>query len=60
MEYNRSSNDIMKEMLSLLSEYNQAKEYENKTQRDRINYLEHKLYEQEDRMKSAARILLGD
>ena len=60
MEYNRNSNEIMKEMLSLLSEYNEAKEYEDRVQRDRLDYLEHKLCTQEARIKQAARILLGD
>lgn len=60
MEYNRSSNEIMKEVLSLLSEYNEAKEYEDRVQRDRLDYLEHKLFNQEDKIKQAARILLGD
>ena len=60
MEYNRSSNEIMKEMLSLLAEYNQAKEYEDRGQRDRLDYLEHKLGTQDAKIKQAARILLGD
>lgn len=60
MEYNRSSNEIMKEVLYLLSEYNAVKEYEDKMQRDRLNALDIQLHNQEDRIRQAARILLGD
>ena len=60
MEYNRSSNEIMKEVLHLLSEYNKVKEYEDKVQRERLDYIESKLCDQTERIKQAARILLGE
>ena len=60
MEYNRSSKEIMKEVLYLLSEYNKVKEFEDKQQRDRLDAIDEQLHNQEDRIRQAAKILLGD
>ena len=54
----RNSTEIMKEILSLLSQYNEVKEYEDQAQRDRLDYLETQLRNQEYRIIQAAQILL--
>ena len=60
MEYNRNSNEIMKEISYLLSEYNKVKEVEDKIQRERLDALEVLFANQDAKIKQAARILLGD
>ena len=59
MMYNRSSNEIMKEMMHLFAEYTEVKEREDRQQRDRLDHLEMELHHQEDRIHKAAKILLG-
>ena len=39
----RNSTEIMKEILYLLSQYNEVKEYEDQAQRDKLDYLETQL-----------------
>lgn len=58
MIYDRNSTEIMKEILYLLSQYNEVKEYEDKAQRDRLDCLEEQLHNQEYRIRQAAQILL--
>ena len=57
----RNSTEIMKEILSLLSQYNEVKEYEDQAQRDRLDYLETQLRNQEYRIiQDAQRLLKGE
>lgn len=56
----RPSNEILKELLSLLAEYQNAVEAENDINRGRIERLEAEVYRLKDKNAAIAHLLLGD
>ena len=56
----RRSDEIIKEIMYLFSEYTQVKEAEEKLQNDRLEYLEIKLNKQREKNSQIAAILTRD
>lgn len=56
----RRSDEIIKEIMYLFSEYTQAKEAEEKLQNDRLEYLEIELNKQREKNRQIAAILTRD
>lgn len=56
----RSSDEIFKELLSVLAEYQETVQKEREIERQRLNYLETELQRQRDKNKQIAAILMRD
>lgn len=56
----RSSDEIFKELLSVLAEYREIVQEERETERQRIDFLETELNKQRDKNKQIAAILMRD
>lgn len=59
MSYNRrTSDEILKDLLSILAEYRETVQEERETERQRIDFLEAELNKQRDKNKQIATILM--
>ena len=56
----KSSNEIMKEIFYLFEQYMAAREYEEKVQNERFDYLETEVNKQRDKNRQIAEILTRD
>ena len=56
----RSSDEILKELLSVLVEYQETAQEEREIERQRLNYLETELQRQREKNKQLAAILMRD
>jgi hypothetical protein len=56
----KSSNEIMREIFYLFEQYMAARDYEEKVQNDRLNYLDIELNKQRDKNRQIAEILTRD
>ena len=56
----RTSDEIFKELLSVLVEYQETVQEERETERQRIDFLETELNKQRDKNKQIAAILMRD
>jgi hypothetical protein len=56
----RSSDEILKELLSVLAEYQETTQEEREIERQRLNYLETELQRQREKNKQLAAILMRD
>lgn len=56
----RSSDEILKELLSVLVEYQETAQEEREIERQRLNYLETELQRQREKNKQIAAILMRD
>jgi hypothetical protein len=56
----KSSNEIMREIFYLFEQYMAARDYEEKVQNDRLNYLDIELGKQRDKNRQIAEILTRD
>ena len=56
----RSSDEIFKELLSVLAEYQETVQEEREIERQRLNYLETEIQRQHEKNKQIAAILMRD
>ena len=56
----KSSNEIMREIFYLFEHYMAARDYEEKVQNDRLNYLDTELSKQREKNRQIAEILTRD
>ena len=56
----RTSDEIFKELLSVLAEYQEAAQEERETDRQRLNYLETEIQRQREKNRQIATILTRD
>jgi hypothetical protein len=56
----RSSDEVLKELLSVLAEYQETTQEEREIERQRLNYLETELQRQREKNKQLAAILMRD
>ena len=56
----RTSDEIFKELLSVLAEYQEATQEERETDRQRLNYLETEIQRQREKNRQIATILTRD